>query len=129
MKPVLYEVGAAARFTRLADALSQWGVDAPADAIVEIIDSATYAECISVTLKKGQALELRAATRQRPTIRLGMSVSGEADSEFQLEGLTVTGCTVRAGQPAPGNRVHPPGTSGLHPLLLRCARIAHAATS
>lgn len=100
----LYEVGSATKFTKLADALSQWRQDAPINATIEITDSGVYAEPVSVELKKGQSLQLRAANRKRPVIRLldwqnpdadGLSVSGEAGSWFQLEGIIVTGRSVQ----------------------------------
>ena len=101
---LLYEVGPGAQFAKIADALTQWRQDAPASAVIEIIDSGVYAEPISVGLKTGQSLLLRAANRKRPVLRLldwqnpdadGLSVSGEAGSWFQLEGLIVTGRAVQ----------------------------------
>jgi hypothetical protein len=99
-----YEVGPGAKFTKLADALSQWRRDAPVDAVIEINDSGVYAESVSVGLKKGQSLLLRGANRTRPVIRLpdwhnpdavGLSVSGEKGCWFQLEGVVVTGRAVQ----------------------------------
>lgn len=100
----IYEVGPGGRFIKIADALTQWRQDAPVNAVIEVIDSGVYAEPISVEMKKGQSLLLRAANRKRPVIRLldwqnpdadGLSVSGEAGSWFQLEGMIVTGRAVQ----------------------------------
>jgi len=96
----LYQVGAGAKLARINDALAAWRTDAPPSAVIEIVDSGVYAEPIAVELAAGQTLELRAANRTRPIIRLfdlqtaapdALSVSGAAQSWFVLDGLTVTG--------------------------------------
>src|SRR6185312_913370 len=96
----LYRVGRGADFQRIADALTRWGADNPEAAVIEIVDSGVYAEPIAIALAAGQALELRAASGARPTIRLlnwqssesdDLSVSGERGSWCILDGLLVTG--------------------------------------
>jgi hypothetical protein len=96
----LYLVGEAETFTHLADPLTQWRKDQPKDAVIEITDSGVYVEPINIALKKGQTLQIRAANRKRPVIRLldwqtsdvnDLSVTGEADTHFTLDGLMVTG--------------------------------------
>jgi hypothetical protein len=87
-------------FHRITDALTQWQTDAPADAVVEIQDSSVYVEQISISLGPNQTLQLRAANKTRPVIRLldwktshpdSLSVSGKPGSYFTLDGLLVTG--------------------------------------
>jgi hypothetical protein len=96
----LYQVGTGAAFAQIGAALTQWKEDAPAGAVIEIVDSDVYAEPISVTLARGQSLELRAANGKRPVIRLldwqgdatgGMSIGGAAQSWCVLDGIVVTG--------------------------------------
>jgi hypothetical protein len=96
----VYLVGAQATYPNINDALAQWRSDAPKHAVVEITDSGIYTEQINVSLKTGQSLQLRAANRKRPLIRLldwqtlapdNLTVSGEADTWFILDGLLVTG--------------------------------------
>jgi hypothetical protein len=96
----LYFVGGRETFTRVNDALKQWGRDQPTNAVIEITDSGVYDEQINVSLSAGQSLQLRAANRKRPVIRLlgwenslpdNLSVSGEQGTWFTLDGLLITG--------------------------------------
>lgn len=103
----LYLVGGQESFTHINDALKQWQTDAPANAVIEITDSGVYVEPINISLKAGQTLQLRAANRTRPVIRLlnwqtslpdSLSVNGEIDPVtnrpncwFTLDGILVTG--------------------------------------
>ena len=105
----LYLVGEGENFTRINDALTRWQTDAPANAVIEITDSGSYVEPISITLKPGQTLQLRAASGKRPVIRLlnwqtaapdNLTINGlanpdapgaEPTSWFTLDGIVVTG--------------------------------------
>ncbi len=103
----LYLVGEGEGFTKIGDALQQWQKDAPANAVIEITDSGVYVEPISIVLKAGQTLQLRAANRKRPVIRLldwqtalpdnlgvtgeDQSAAGKSGSWFTLDGILVTG--------------------------------------
>ena len=96
----IYLVGETETFTRLGDALAQWIKDGPTNAVIEITDSGVYVEPIDISLKAGQTLQIRAANRQRPVIRLldwqtsqpdDLSVTGEAGSWLTLDGLLITG--------------------------------------
>jgi hypothetical protein len=96
----MYMVGEQETFTRINDALAQWQSDQPQNAVITITDSGVYVEPIRITLKTKQTLQLRAANRKRPVIRLldwqtslpdNLSVTGEADTWFTLDGLLVTG--------------------------------------
>lgn len=107
----LYLVGEGEELTRINDALTKWYDEAPANAVIEITDSGTYVEPINIDLKGGQSLQLRAAGRKRPVIRVlnrqtslpdDLSVSGEQnagtgnkDCWFTLDGILVTGGGVR----------------------------------
>ena len=83
----LYLVGAGESFTRINDALARWKTDSPADAVIEITDSGVYVEPIEITLKPGQTLQLRAANRKRPVIRL-LNWQTSASNNLIVTGLT-----------------------------------------
>jgi len=97
---VIYRVGEGETNTRIGDALAKWRSDKPQDAVVEITDSGVYVEPIVVALAAKQSLQLRAANRKRPVLRLlnwetsapdALTVSGTGESWFTLDGLVVTG--------------------------------------
>jgi hypothetical protein len=101
----IYLVGEQETFTRINDALTQWRTDQPQNAVIEITDSGAYVEQISISLKTNQTLQIRAANRKRPVIRLldwqtsqpdDLSVTGEAGAWFTLDGLLITGRGVQA---------------------------------
>jgi len=102
-----YQVGGGAPFLHIGDALTRWKQDAPVNAVIEIIDSNVYVEPIAIELAKGQTLQLRAANRKRPVIRLldwqlttapdDLSVAGAAESWFVLDGLIVIGRAMQVG--------------------------------
>ncbi len=96
----LYVVGEGQTFTQINDALTKWKSDQPLNAVIEITDSGVYVEPISVSLKAKQTLQIRAANRKRPVIRLldwrtcqsdDLTVTGEPETWFTLDGLLVTG--------------------------------------
>jgi hypothetical protein len=95
----LYRVGKNAS-VRLADALAKWQSDAPRYAIIEFIDSSAYTEPVNIALLPRQTLQLRAADRKRPVLRMldymsdkpdAFAISGGAGSRFVLDGLLVSG--------------------------------------
>jgi hypothetical protein len=72
----------------------------PMDAIIEITDSGVYVLPIYVYLQPGHTLQLRAAQRTRPVIKLldwhanlpdNLTVTGGAGSRFTLDGIMVAG--------------------------------------
>ena len=86
----------------IAEALGVWRAAEPRPraAVIEIIDSAAYTERLAIALDEGEYLQIRAADRTRPTLRLldymaegpdAFTVSGAAGSRFVLDGLLVTG--------------------------------------
>lgn len=81
---------------------AQWQQDRQrlSAAVVEIQDSAVYSEPIAIELEAGESLQLRAANRTRPIIRMldymteqpdAFAVSGKQGSRFTLDGIIVTG--------------------------------------
>jgi hypothetical protein len=114
----LYFVGAGADFTTINAALQQWATDKQAaisanttnasngaaqkniSAVIEITDSAAYTERLVLQLAPFESLQIRAANRRRPTLRLldymtsqtdPLVVSGGKSSRFTLDGLLITG--------------------------------------
>ncbi|MEO8370980.1 MAG: hypothetical protein ABI806_17490 [Candidatus Solibacter sp.] len=80
--------------------------DAPPRAIVEITDNAVYTERLRIELRKGESLQLRAASGFRPVIRLldwrvegpdVLAICGEPGSRFELDGIVVSGRNVELG--------------------------------
>ena len=96
-----YPVGEQEKFNTINAALQQWQQDAKKHAVVEIMDSGVYVEPINIEFNNGQqSLQLRAANRKRPVIRLldwqtdrpdSMTITGSAGSRFTLDGILVTG--------------------------------------
>jgi len=99
---VVYRVGEREDLKHINDALDAWRKEEPQPrhAVIEITDSGDYVEQINVVLEEGQTLQLRAARRRRPVIRLldrqtsardSLTVEGKAGSAFTLDGLLITG--------------------------------------
>ena len=131
----IYRVGVGADFTTIGDALQQWSADkqallppAPAPgqpepppqrsvvAVIEIVDSAAYTEKLNLQLAAYESLQIRAANRRRPTIRLldyltgqsdGIVISGDRSSRLTLDGLLITGRGLLINGPQPSD---PAGT-------------------
>jgi hypothetical protein len=104
----IYRVGEGEDYTRIGDALARWRDEAPRHAVIEIQDGGVYTEQITVELAPGQTLQLRAANRKRPVLRLmdwytarpdSLAVRGEMGSRFTLDGLLVTGRGVQCEGP------------------------------
>ena len=107
--PQFYRVGKEEKYHHLRTALRQWKEDKPWDAVIEITDSGVYAEPINISLGAGRTLQLRAANRARPVIRLidwqtdlpdALTVSVARGSRFTMDGLLVTGRPVHINGPS-----------------------------
>ena len=101
----LYRVGEHEDSRRINDALEKWRHDQPAHAVIEIVGSGVYVEPLRITLKDRQTLQLRAADRARPVLRLidwqtdlpdALSVTLGAGSRMTFDGLLITGRPLRA---------------------------------
>lgn len=97
---VIYRVGEGQEFTTLGEALGRWRHLDPPEAVIEITDSRAYVEPVAIKLAPGQSLQIRAADRRRPTLRLldwqtdgpdTLLVTLGETSRFVLDGLTITG--------------------------------------
>jgi hypothetical protein len=100
----VYRVGEGQPFRRIADALTRWTQEKPVSAIIEIANSGVYVEPLSIQLQDNQRLQLRAANRARPVLRMidwqtdlpdGLAITLGAGSCFTLDGLIVTGRPVQ----------------------------------
>lgn len=110
VEPSVYRVGRGQTYNRIGDALAQWRTDDPENAVVELTDSSVYVEPVRIDLRPGQTLQIRAANRTRPVIRLldwqtdlpdSMTIAMGAGSRFTLDGLLVTGRAVQVTGPQP----------------------------
>jgi hypothetical protein len=100
---VFYRVGANESFKSIHDALVRWRQDEPEDAVIELMDSGVYVERIHVHMRERQSLQIRAANRARPVIRLldwnvdlpdALGVTMAKGSRLTLDGLLITGRAV-----------------------------------
>lgn len=102
----LYRVGSGEPFKKINDALQQWQKDAPQHAVIEIADSGVYVEPINITFEQPrQSLQVRAANRRRPVLRLlnwmtespdALFVSSRDGGRLTLDGLLIAGRGVQA---------------------------------
>ena len=107
---------AASGFATLAAALDDW--NGSGSTVIEVQDNRTYAETLGpLTVAAGASLEIRAADEQRPVLVLGgeLTVTGQEDSAFVLDGLLVTGAGLRLGGEL--DRIHIRHTT-LHPATV-----------
>lgn len=113
LKHTLYKVGRQEVHTSINAALHHWNEDRQAHsqqedsqreeyrhAVIEIIDSSAYTERIDIVLESRQSLQIRAANRARPVLRLldyqadvadALRVTLKPGSQFTLDGLIIQG--------------------------------------
>ncbi len=131
-KYTVYRVGEGEdfEFHRIGDALAQWQKDKPANAVVEIGSSSVYVEPIAIELADGQSLQLRAAQRTRPVLRLidwqtdlpdALSVTMGQASRISFDGLLVTGRPLRIQGRSEG--APPPGACGARVVIRHCTLV------
>lgn len=109
----LYRVGrdaGAGAHPTINAALLAWQAEKPAAAVIEIADSGVYTEPLTIALDAGQSLQIRAADRRRPILRLldfmadrpdPFLVTGRTGSRFVLDGLVVAGRGLKVLGPDP----------------------------
>jgi hypothetical protein len=132
----LYRVGEGDgfEFHRIGDALAQWRIDRPDDAIIELGQSGVYVEPLAIELADGQSLQLRAAQRTRPVLRLidwqtdlpdALSVTLGTGSRISFDGLLVTGRPLHLQGRAPeGNQNEgTPDWCGAHVAIRHCTLV------
>ncbi|MEW5956511.1 MAG: hypothetical protein AB1801_02225 [Chloroflexota bacterium] len=99
---VFFRVGVKEPLDTINKALEQWYLirtDQP-HAVIEIMDNEVYSEQLSLVLKAGESLQIRAANRTRPVIYLtdrqrhrpdSLKVISQSAHSFTLDGLLITG--------------------------------------
>ena len=104
----IYLVGTREPLHTINDALARWrnDPDHPIAAVIEIVDSGLYDERQPINIElqvEKQSLQIRAARRKRPVIRLSdtLTVAGKAGSILILDGLLITGRGVQVDGPEP----------------------------
>lgn len=100
-----FRVGENETLKTIRAALDKWQSEAPGKpGVIEITDSGVYTEPLKIELAPNQRLQIRAAQERRPVLRLldwqsgqpdSLFVHGEAGSEIVLDGLLITGRSVR----------------------------------
>jgi hypothetical protein len=102
----VYRVGRNESLKTITDAITAWRSDPkkPISAVIEIHDSGVYIEPLRIDLAENESLQIRAANRRRPVLRLldyqtslpdGLTVKGAYGSRFKLDGLLVAGRSVQ----------------------------------
>ena len=95
-----YRVGELETFSLINAALEQWQKDQPRHAVIEIANSGVYVEQLHIKLEPHQHLQLRAANRVRPVLRLldwqtsrpdSLTVTLGSGSRFTLDGFLIIG--------------------------------------
>lgn len=133
VEPVFYRVGRKpGQFPTINMALTRWQKDDPHDAVIELMDSAVYVEPISIVLKTDRTLQLRAANRKRPVLRLldwqtdspdSLSVTMDQGSRFTLDGLLIAGRPLRVTGPARENNCPPSPVCGSSLVIRHCTLV------
>ncbi|HJV68739.1 hypothetical protein [Ideonella sp.] len=128
----LYRVGEGEgfEFHRIGDALARWREDQPDDAVIELAQSAVFVEPIAIELADGQSLQLRAAQRTRPVLRLidwqtdlpdALTVTLGERSRISFDGLLVTGRPLHIQGRADGNTAA--GPCGAQVAIRHCTLV------
>jgi hypothetical protein len=128
----LYRVGEYESFARLSEALAQWKTDQPAHAVIEFTSSGVYVEPIGIVLADRQTLQLRAANRTRPVLRLidwqtdlpdALTVTLGEGSRITLDGLLVTGRPVQILGAGMGKGEMRPSICGAEVVIRHCTLV------
>jgi hypothetical protein len=124
----VYRVGRRENLKTINQALKKWEKDKmkgeKKSAVVEIRDSGVYTEQLHIDLKAGESLQIRAANRRRPVIRLldymvglpdAFGVRGENGSRFTLDGVIVSGRSIRINKADAPDELGYPASGGKLP--------------
>jgi hypothetical protein len=133
VSPSFYRVGKGEAFHRIGDALRQWQADNPWDADIELTDASVYVEPIDINLGADRTLQLRAANRTRPVLRLldwqtdlpdALSVTMGPGSRFAMDGLLITGRAVQVtGSTGDGPGAPRPDVCGSELVIRHCTLV------
>jgi hypothetical protein len=79
-------------FPTISQAFSAWNQASNPDAVIQIDDSQTYTEKVTISLAAGTTLFLQAANKQRPVIVGDLNLQGTSGTaELILDGLVIAG--------------------------------------
>lgn len=101
---VLYRVGEEETFTSIGAALARWREEKPANAVIEIADNRIYTEAVEIELAAKTTLQIRAANRRRPVLRVidydasrgeRLHVVMHERARFTLDGILLSGRPLR----------------------------------
>jgi hypothetical protein len=115
-------------YERIAEALQDWRKDRPRYAVVEFAESGVWTEPVSIQLDAVQTLQLRAAERTRPVLRMldytadradAFRVGGAAGSRLVLDGLLIGGRGIQVRGPEAGEGDGPRDGGDLCELVIR----------
>jgi hypothetical protein len=100
----LYRVGAREEYTKVGQALEQWKKEGPSNAVIEIADNDIYTEAMEIELGEKTSLQIRAANRCRPSLRVldydvsrgeRLNVVMHERARFTLDGIVLAGRPLR----------------------------------
>jgi hypothetical protein len=127
----------ASHFGSIADALAAWmqakGAAQPPHAlIIELAESGVYEGSLDLQLEAGEAIQLRAAERTRPILRLldvrasqpdALSISGHSGSRVLLDGLLIMGRGVEVQGPNDDGEGAPPADDLCELVIRHCTLV------
>jgi len=119
-------------FGSIADALAAWAqakaaAQPPHALIIELAESGVYEGSLDLQLDAGEAIQLRAAARTRPILRLldvrasqpdALTIAGHSGSRVLLDGLLIVGRGIEVQGPNDDGTGAPP-TDDLCELVIR----------
>lgn len=124
-------------FDSIADALAAWGEAKAAHPelralVIELAESGVYEGSIDLQLDTGEAIQIRAAARTRPVLRLldvrasqpdALGIGGRAGSRVLLDGLLVTGRGIEVQGPALADQPREPGDDLCELVIRHCTLV------
>ena len=125
-------------FNSIADALTAWAqakVAAPQPLralVIELAESGVYEGSLDLQLDPGEAIQLRAAERTRPVLRLldvrasqpdALSITGHAGSRVLLDGLLIVGRGIDVQGPNDDGEGAAPGPDLCELLIRHCTLV------
>ena len=127
----------AGHFGSIADALAAWAqakaaVQPPHALIIELAESGVYEGSLDLQLGAGEAIQLRAAERTRPILRLldvrasqpdALSIGGQAGSRVLLDGLLVVGRGIEVQGPNDDGEGPPPPDDLCELVIRHCTLV------
>ncbi|MEO7052298.1 MAG: hypothetical protein ABI128_11610, partial [Rhodanobacter sp.] len=114
------------------DAHAQAQLQRPRALIIELAESGVYEGSLDLQLEAGEAIQLRAAERTRPILRLldvrasqpdALSIAGQAGSRVLLDGLLVMGRGIEVQGPNDDGEGAPPADDLCELVIRHCTLV------